>query len=111
MAMALDLSRISALIFDVDGTLRDTDDQMVLTLEKWLRVGRFLFLGREPRSVARWLVMKTETPGNFVFGLPDRLGIDRTAAIVKYFPYHPGRARNASKAETPLPNVDSKCPG
>jgi HAD superfamily hydrolase (TIGR01509 family) len=74
--MSLELSRIRALIFDVDGTLRDTDDQMVLTLEKWLRPGRFIFPGKEPRSVARWLVMKTETPGNLIFGLPDRLGID-----------------------------------
>jgi N-acetyl-D-muramate 6-phosphate phosphatase len=80
MAMSLELSRISALIFDVDGTLRDTDDQMVLTLEKWLRIGSFFFPGREPRSLARWLVMKTETPGNFVFGLPDRLGIDERLA-------------------------------
>ena len=74
--MSLEFSRIRALIFDVDGTLRDTDDQMVLTLEKWLWPGRFIFPGRQSRSVARWLVMKTETPGNFIFSLPDRFGID-----------------------------------
>lgn len=83
--MALVLSQIRALIFDVDGTLRDTDDQMVLILEKWLTPGRFLFPGRQTYSTARWLVMKSETPANFLFGLPDRLGIDdRLAHLVDW---------------------------
>jgi phosphoglycolate phosphatase-like HAD superfamily hydrolase len=94
--MALELARISALIFDVDGTLRDTDDQMVLMLEKWLRIGRFFFLGKEPRSVARWLVMKTETPGNFVFGLPDRLGIDERLAHLGNMVRQTGLRRSSS---------------
>jgi len=88
--MSLEFSRIRALIFDVDGTLRDTDDQMVLTLEKWLWPGRFIFPGRQSRSVARWLVMKTETPGNFIFSLPDRFGIDDGLAGVGNWLYRSG---------------------
>ena len=34
--MALDYKRIKALCFDIDGTLRDTDDQYVAKLEKIL---------------------------------------------------------------------------
>lgn len=74
--MPLDIARIRALCFDVDGTLSDTDDQFVLRLVKILRPGSFLFPNRDPRPFARWAVMRTETPGNFVFALTDSLRID-----------------------------------
>ena len=74
--MSLDKSRIRALCFDVDGTLSDTDDQFVEKLTKLLRRVGFLFPSRDPKPFARKLVMKTESPGNFVFGIPDRLGLD-----------------------------------
>ena len=45
--MPLDISRIQALCFDVDGTLRDTDDQMVLRFSRRLQPVRFLFPGRD----------------------------------------------------------------
>ncbi len=32
----LDKSKIKAIIFDVDGTLRDTDDEMVRSIELFL---------------------------------------------------------------------------
>jgi len=94
--MSLEISRIRALIFDVDGTLRDTDDQMVLTLEKWLRPGGGIFPGRQSHSVARWLVMKTETPGNFVFSLPDRFGIDDSLARLGNWLHRSGLRRPAA---------------
>jgi N-acetyl-D-muramate 6-phosphate phosphatase len=74
--MSLELSRIRALCFDVDGTLSDTDDQFVRKLTGWLQPARFAFRERDPLSFARRFVMMTETPANFVFGLPDRLNID-----------------------------------
>ncbi len=74
--MPLDLSRIKALCFDVDGTLSDTDDQFVENLAGGLaRVG-FLFPERDPRPLARRVVMATERPGNALYGLVDKLGID-----------------------------------
>ena len=78
--MALDLNRIRALCFDVDGTLSDTDDQFVCKLAGWLAPLRFLFPGRDPLPFARRAVMATEAPGNFMLGMPDRLGIDGTIA-------------------------------
>ena len=78
--MPLDLARIRAICYDVDGTLRDTDDQFVQRLEGWLRPARLLFRGRNPRPFARWLVMKSETPGNLLLGIPDRLGLDAPLA-------------------------------
>jgi len=74
--MPLDLGRIRALCFDVDGTLSDTDDQFVEKLTRMLGPFHFLFPQRELKHVARRIVMATETPGNFLIGLPDIIGLD-----------------------------------
>ncbi len=80
--MALDKTRTRALCFDVDGTLSDTDDQFIEKLAKWLSPVRFLFPSRDPRPFARRFVMATESPGNLIFGIPDRLGIDDEIAAL-----------------------------
>lgn len=72
----LDISRIQAICFDVDGTLSDTDDQFVEKVVQWLSPVRFIFKDNDPRPFARRFVMATESPGNIIYGLPDRLGID-----------------------------------
>lgn len=95
--MPLDLARIRAICFDVDGTLRDTDDQFVQRLEGWLRPARFLFKHRNPRTFARWLVMKSETPGNLLFGLPDRLGLDAPLARLGDLVYQLGIGRTETR--------------
>lgn len=74
--MPLEIERIRALCFDVDGTLRDTDEQWVQRLERPLRPLRFLLPGRQERPLARWLVMGIESPGNLVYHLLDRLNLD-----------------------------------
>jgi phosphoglycolate phosphatase-like HAD superfamily hydrolase len=91
--MSLDLSRIRALCFDVDGTLSDTDDQFVRKLIGWLRPVSFAFRGRDPRPFARRVVMATETPGNLLFGLPDRLGFDGALATMGDWVYRAGLGR------------------
>ncbi len=70
--MALDIPRIKALCFDVDGTLSDTDDQYAQKIVDLLP--RFLF--RNPMQTARRLVMWVEAPGNALLGFADTLGID-----------------------------------
>jgi N-acetyl-D-muramate 6-phosphate phosphatase len=70
--MPLDLERIQALCFDVDGTLSDTDDVYVLKVARFLP--RFLF--HDPKRAARRLVMWMEAPGNTLIGLPDIIGLD-----------------------------------
>ncbi len=94
--MALDISRIKALCFDVDGTLSDTDDQFVLKLAGWLRRVRFVFPEGDPLPFARGVVMATETPGNVLFGLPDRLGIDDEIAALGDFIYGLGLGKTHS---------------
>lgn len=74
--MALDLSRIQAICFDVDGTLSDTDDLWAAALERRLRFFRRLFPGGEVRSLARRAIMAAETPANLVYHLLDRVNLD-----------------------------------
>ncbi len=74
--MALDFARIQALCFDVDGTLRDTDDQMVQQLAGLLKPLRFLLPGHNNQAYARRIVMRLDEPGNFYKGLTDKWGLD-----------------------------------
>jgi HAD superfamily hydrolase (TIGR01509 family) len=78
--MALDFTRIHALCFDVDGTLRDTDDQLVQQLANLLKSRRFLFPEQNAWLYARRIIMSLDEPGNFVQGLIDRWGIDEPLA-------------------------------
>jgi len=74
--MALDKKRIQVLCFDVDGTLRDTDDEIITQLAKWLKPIRFILHKKDPRLAARRLVMGFETPANYFFEIKDWLTID-----------------------------------
>ncbi len=74
--MALDISRVRALCFDVDGTLRDTDDHFVNRMTSLLHPVGFLFKEGNPRPFARRLLMAIEDPATLLHRLPDRLGVD-----------------------------------
>ncbi|GAB4580451.1 MAG: HAD family hydrolase [Anaerolineales bacterium] len=74
--MPLDLSRIQAICFDVDGTLRDTDDQYVAKFARLFHPLRFLLPRRDAADFARKFVMTVEAPANWAFSIPDRLHID-----------------------------------
>ena len=71
--MPLDIHRIHALCFDVDGTLSDTDDYYVNKFSSWLRQ---LPLVHDRERAARRLVMWAESPGNALLGLADTIGLD-----------------------------------
>lgn len=70
--MSIDISRIKALCFDVDGTLSDTDD---LYAQKVARFFPRLFFD-DPTRAARRFIMWLESPGNALLGLADTLGLD-----------------------------------
>ena len=88
--MAIQLSNIRALCFDVDGTLSDTDDLFVRRLVGWLTPFRFIFPRKDPHAFARRLVMATESPGNLLMGLSDRIGVDDNISRFGDFIYHRG---------------------
>ncbi len=70
--MELDPSAIEALLFDLDGTLLDSDDEGVEALARWLsRLGV-----RDARHRARRIVMRMETPVNALATALDTMGLD-----------------------------------
>jgi len=68
----LDRDRVEAVLFDLDGTLMDTDDQAVESLAHQLQRLRW----PRPHQAARRLIMASETPGNVLMTLLDVLGLD-----------------------------------
>ena len=75
----LDPSRIRALLFDVDGTLSDSDDLMVEDMLAVLKPFRAL---KNPENIARNLVQWLEKPGNWILAMLDWLGLDGLLAKV-----------------------------
>lgn len=73
--MALDLTRVRALCFDVDGTIADTDDHIVAQLAAVLDAVP-LVSGRRAERLARQIVMGAETPVSAAYGWMDRIGLD-----------------------------------
>jgi HAD superfamily hydrolase (TIGR01549 family) len=73
--MPIDLSRIRALCFDVDGTISDTDDHLVAQLAGVIDAIP-LVSGRRAERLARQIVMGAETPVHAAYALLDELGLD-----------------------------------
>ena len=71
--MAFDPSRVRAVLFDVDGTIRDTDDEVVHKVSSLLR--RVVGDDRAPR-VSRAVVMALESPVQVALALADRVRLD-----------------------------------
>lgn len=94
--MSLDLSKIQALCFDVDGTLNDTDDQYVEKAAQYFKLLRFLLPGHDYKLAARRFVMWAEAPGNLLLGMPDMLGLDDELAKVSHWisQHHKARIRH-----------------
>jgi N-acetyl-D-muramate 6-phosphate phosphatase len=72
--MALHIEKVKAILFDIDGTLSDTDDRMVQQVCKLLSPV-FRHDDRK-KAVARWMVMTAESPGNLIYNLADRFALD-----------------------------------
>jgi HAD superfamily hydrolase (TIGR01509 family) len=90
--MSLNIPRIQALCFDVDGTLSDTDDLFVEKIARLLHPVRFIFRKQDVHTTARRLVMWSEGPGNFLIGIPDTLGLDdELLALAEWFTRHRAR--------------------
>lgn len=83
--MSLDIPRIKALCFDVDGTLSDTDDLYAQKVSPYLP--RALF--PDPDHTARRLVMWVEAPGNALLGFADKVGVDdEMGAVIDWMSRH-----------------------
>lgn len=101
--MPLDLARIQALCFDIDGTLNDTDDQFVDQAEPYFKAVRWLLPHQDYERAARHFVMWAEAPGNLLMGIPDRYGFDDELARLAGWLNHLHKAR--IKHFRPIPGV------
>jgi N-acetyl-D-muramate 6-phosphate phosphatase len=98
--MPLNVPKIQALCFDVDGTLSDTDDLYVRKVTKFLP--RFLF--KDPDHTARRFIMWIEAPGNALLGLADTLHLDGPMmALINWLNRH---RHHSSKEFLLIPGVD-----
>jgi HAD superfamily hydrolase (TIGR01509 family) len=79
-AQPLDVTRIRALIFDVDGTLSDSDDHLVERVNQKLQFLQGVFGESNLKLFSRWFVRTAEGPGNWMLEAADRLGFDNLIA-------------------------------
>lgn len=69
---------IDAILFDLDGTLIETDNEAVASLARRLQPLCRLLPKRDAARTARRILMATEGPANSLLTLLDRLGLDDT---------------------------------
>ena len=82
------LSGIEAIFFDIDGTLSDSDDQIIEEIVKRIRFLHFLWKDPLLRKFARSIVSLSMAFFNSIFHIVDSLGLDNF--IAKTFPHkHP----------------------
>ena len=79
-SLPLDRARIRALLFDVDGTLSNSDDHMVSRFASKLMFLDRLFKPGTANLLARSFVHFAESPGNWVLQVADRLNLDHLLA-------------------------------
>jgi HAD superfamily hydrolase (TIGR01549 family) len=72
----LDKDQVEAVLFDLDGTLIDTDDEAVERLARLLQRLHW----PHPHQTARRLIMAAETPANTLVTLLDMVGLDAPLA-------------------------------
>lgn len=80
--MSLDIQMIRAICFDIDGTLSDTDDLWMQKILPIIRPFQRIFPRMDAERLARRLIMGLETPGNNIYYLLDRLGMDGFAGRI-----------------------------
>ena len=75
-ALPLARARVRALLFDVDGTLSDSDDHVVARLATGLGFLDRLIKPGAAHQFSRAFVHFAETPGNWLLEMADRLNLD-----------------------------------
>lgn len=95
---SIDLALIQGLLFDIDGTLSDSDDHMVDRVCKVLSPICWLFRNKDPKHFARWLVMAVESPANFLYLLADRVGLDAMFARLYNWMAHRRKKKSADES-------------
>ncbi len=106
--MSLDLSRVRALCFDVDGTIADTDDRLVARLAALIDAVPAVS-GRRAERLARQAVMRLESPVHAAYERLDAWGLDVPLTRLRHR-LRAIRERNADPAHTRNPAAIDEVP-
>jgi predicted PurR-regulated permease PerM/phosphoglycolate phosphatase-like HAD superfamily hydrolase len=87
---------VAAILFDLDGTLVETDDYLSQWVARSIRISPRILPPDRRLALARRGVMAVEGPGNLIVTLLDRLGLDNAA-----FRFRRWLRRASGVAETP----------
>ena len=71
----LPMEKIQAVLFDLDGTLIESDDHWVDKIAARLAFLRRIWQRADPVALARWIVMTAETPSNYLLSAVEHLGL------------------------------------
>lgn len=105
-AKPIDRARIRGLIFDVDGTLADTDDNMAYKIEGILKPFHALFKPGQAGQFSRRFVHFSEGPMNWILNVADRLGVDSWLAyFLDWRAKRDMRVPNKYKVHPQIPGV------
>jgi len=105
-ARPLDRARIRGLIFDVDGTLADTDDNMAYKIEGVLKPLHALLKPGQAHKFSRKFVHFSEGPMNWILNVADRLGVDSWLAyLLDWRAKRDLRVPNKFKVHPQIPGV------
>ncbi|MBL8045654.1 MAG: HAD family hydrolase [Anaerolineales bacterium] len=74
--MSFNPQAVRTILFDLDGTLADTDDAYIERAAKMLGPLKMLFPQHNPRPALRWALTTAISPLNTLMGFPDILHID-----------------------------------
>jgi HAD superfamily hydrolase (TIGR01509 family) len=90
---------VRAILFDLDGTLIDTDDMLVERLARRLRPRAFVDRLYDNQRLARRIVMAAESPMNAIVTVLDLFGLDdRFFALGEWFRRASGQRKPAEYA-------------
>jgi HAD superfamily hydrolase (TIGR01509 family) len=101
VSIPFDPHRVRAILFDLDGTLADTDDLLVDRLARRLVPWRARLPQKDSVGLARRLLMNADQPFNTLYAWADRLYLDEAFAFVtRLFPI-----RQPAEPPPPVPAV------
>lgn len=101
--ISITTGKVKAILFDIDGTLSDSDDSMVQQVEKVIST---IFRDKtKSKAIARWLIMSIESPGNYFYNLADRFALD--SFYVKHIHRLTKNKRHKVKKYWLIPGVDT----
>ena len=101
--MGIQAERVRAILFDIDGTLSDSDDLMVQKVEGFLKPFYFFSTIEKQHSTARWLVMAIESPGNFLYNIADLFDLD--SLFIRMINNHSKKRKHQVKKYWIIPGV------